>query len=138
MAETYEVGVALGMGVAVGVILAGILAPRRYGFVAALVGVVVIGFVGGLLIRGWLDVPGGVIGGVIGASSAAVVVRGALRRGATMGGTAFILASAGVAIATVSLIPVVGYIVAIGAPIWSFRKVRSEPERYAGLRTLAK
>lgn len=138
MAEAYEVGVALGMGVAVGIILAAILAPRRYGFVAAILGVVVIGFVGGLLIRGWLDVPGGVIGGLIGASCGAVVVRGALRRGGTMGGTAFIMGSAGIAIATVSLIPVVGYLVAIGAPIWSLRKVRSEPERYAGLRTLAK
>jgi len=55
-----------------------------------------------------------------------------------MGATAFLLAGAGIAIAAVSIIPVVGYVVAVGAPIWAFRKVRSEPERYAGLRTLAK
>ena len=71
-------------------------------------------------------------------AAASVVVRGAMRRGATMGATAFMLAGAAIIIAIVSLIPLVGYVAAIGAPIFAIRKVRSEPERYAGLRTLAK
>lgn len=138
MYEAYEIGVTLGMGVAAGVLLAGILAPRRFGFVATVLGAAVIGVVAGLLVHGWLDIPGGVIGGVLGAAAASVVVRGAMRRGATMGATAFMLAGAAIIIAMLSLIPLVGYVAAIGAPIFAIRKVRSEPERYAGLRTLAK
>lgn len=138
MSEAYEIGVTLGMGVAAGVVLAGVLAPRRYGLAGALVGAVVLGLVAGWLVHGWLDIPGAVIGGLLGSASASVIVRGAVRRGATTGATAFLLVGAAIVIGAISLIPLVGYVVAVGAPGFAIRKVRSEPERYAGLRTLAK
>ncbi|MFN8224561.1 MAG: hypothetical protein U0R50_15080 [Gaiellales bacterium] len=138
MSELYEIGVSLGLGVAGGLLFAGVLAPRRGGLVAAVVGAAAVGLVAGLLIRGWLDVPGAMVGAVLGAVSAALVVRGAIRRGAGSGATALLLAAAAVVIGALSFVPVVGYLIAGGAPAVAIRKARSEPERYAGLRTLAK
>jgi hypothetical protein len=138
MADLYEIGVSVGMGLAVGVLLAGILAGWRHGLVASSVGALGIGVGAGLLVHGWLDVPGGVAGGVLGALSASIVVRGALRRGATLGATAMLLTGAAIVIASVSIIPVVGFVLAVVVPLVAYRRARSEPERFAGLRTLAK
>ena len=69
-----------------------------------------------LLIDGWAGTGGGVLGGVVGALSAAAVVRGASRRGATVGGTAFLLAAAGIVVAALALIPVVGFVEAVVIP----------------------
>jgi hypothetical protein len=138
MDETIAIGMALGMGLAAGVLLAGILAGWRHGLVASVLGAVGIGIVAGLLVRGWLGLPGGMVGAIIGAVSAGTVVRGALRRGATVGPVAFMLACAAIAIAFVSIIPFVGYVLAVVLPVVAYRRVRSEPDRYGGLRTLAK
>jgi hypothetical protein len=113
------------------------------GWLLSLAGSVGVGILAGLLVRAWLDtggapLPGGVIGGVIGSVSAGLIVRGALRRGGTAGGTAFLLVSASVAIALLALIPVVGYVMAVALPVLALRRTRREPERYAGLRTLSK
>jgi hypothetical protein len=136
--DWYEIGVALGLGVAAGVLLAGVLAAWRYGLLLSVAGALGVGLVAGLLLKGWLGLPGGVIGGVIGALSASVIARGALRRGGAPGGTAFLIGSSAIAIAMLSLIPVVGYVVAVAMPVLAVRRARQEPERYAGLRTLAK
>jgi hypothetical protein len=138
MYDIYEVGVTVGMGLAVGVLIAGVLAGWRHGLVASTVGALGIGLVAGLLVHGWLDVPGGVIGGMLGAISASSVVRGAMRRGATLGATAMLLTGAAIVIAFVSIIPLVGFILAVVVPVVAYRRARSEPERFAGLRTLAK
>ncbi len=138
MGDWYGIGVTLGLGLAAGVGLAAILAPRRGGFVASVLGALVIGVVAGFLVKGALGLPGGVVGALIGAASAAIVIRGAARRGATPGGTAFIMGSAAVMIAGLSLVPVAGYVMAVLLPVIAARRARTGADRHAGLRTLAK
>lgn len=138
MGDWYEIGVTLGLGLAAGVALAGAVAGLRAGWLASAAGAAVVGVVAGLLVTGWIGVPGGIAGGVIGAASATVIVRGALRRGATAGGTAVLLLGAGVVIALLSLIPVAGYVFAVALPGLAVARARREPERFAGLRTLSK
>jgi hypothetical protein len=136
--DWYEIGVALGLGLAAGLLLAGALAGWRYGLIVSSLGALAIGVAAGLLVKGWLGLPGSVLGALIGAVSASIVARGALRRGATPGGTAFIIASAAVAVALLALVPVAGYVLAVVVPALAARRARREPERHAGLRTLAK
>ena len=81
------------------------LAGLRFGFASTLLGAVVVGIVAGLLVNGWIGVGGGVVGAVIGAVSAAAIVRGADRRGATIGGTAFLLVGAAVVVGLLALDP---------------------------------
>ena len=88
--------------------------------------------------RAGSGLPGALVGGLIGAVSASFVARGALRRGATPGGTAFLVGSAAIVVALLALVPVVGYVMAVVVPAAAARRVRQEPERHAGLRTLAK
>ena len=103
-----------------------------------LLGAIGVGIVAGLLVKGWIGAGGGVVGGVIGAVSAAAIVRGANRRGATIGGTAFLLVGAAIVVGLLALIPVVGYVEAVVLPVLAARRARSGPEKYAGLRSLAK
>ena len=70
--------------------------------------------------------------------SAATIVRGAGRRGATVGGTAVLLIGAAIVVGLLALIPVVGYIEAVVIPALAARRARRGPEKYAGLRSLAK
>ena len=143
MGDWYEIGMVLGLGLAAGVFFAGVVGAWRVGWLVSTLGAVAVGIVAGLLVRLWLDtggapVPGGVVGGIIGSVSAGLIVRGALRRGGTGGGTAFLLVSASVVIALLALIPVVGYVMAVALPVLALRRTRREPGRYAGLRTLSK
>ena len=138
MGDWYAIGLTLGLGVAAGLLLAALLASWRYGLVASALGGIAIGVAAGLLLEGWIGVPGALLGAVLGSVSASIVARGALRRGATPGGTAFLIGSASIVVAALALIPVVGYVVAVAVPAVAARRARSEPERYAGLRTLAK
>ena len=138
MGDWYEIGITVGLGVAAGVFSAGVLAGLRFGWAASVAGALGVGVVAGLLVKGWLGVPGGLAGAVSGAASAGVVVRGALRRGGTIGGTAFLLVGAAVMLALLALIPLVGYVLAAMLPVLAWRRARAEPEHYAGLRTLSK
>ena len=54
---------------------------------------------------------------MIGSVSAAAIVRGAGRRGATVGGTAVLLIGAAIVVALLALIPVVGYVEAVVIPV---------------------
>ena len=96
------------------------------------------GLAAGWLVNSWSGAGGGIVGAVVGAVSAAVIARGAARRGATAGGTAFLLGAAGIVVAALALIPVVGYVEAVVVPALAVRRARSSPEKYAGLRSLAK
>lgn len=138
MGDWYEIGITIGLGVAAGVAFAGVLAGLRFGLATTLLGSLVVGVVAGLLVNGWLGSAGGVVGAVIGAVSAAAIVRGAHRRGATLGGTAFLLLGAAIVLGLLALIPVVGYVEALALPVVAARRARGGPEKYAGLRSLAK
>lgn len=138
MGDWYEIGITMGLGLAAGIAFAGVLAGLRFGLATTLLGALVVGIAAGLLVNGWLGLSGGVVGAVIGSVSAAAIVRGANRRGATLGGTAFLLIGAAVVVALLALIPVVGYIEAVVLPVVAARRARSGPEKYAGLRSLAK
>ena len=81
---------------------------------------------------------GGAVGGVLGAAGASQVVGGALRRGGTRVGTAILVAAAAVVVGVLALIPILGYLEAAAAPLVGARLRRRTPQRYAGLRSLAK
>lgn len=141
--DWYPIGVAVGAGVALGVLAAGLLARSRAAALLAALAGAVAGAAAGLVVARWLgdDWVGpvaGALGGLAGGGSAAVVAAGALRRGATPGGTALLLAGAALAVAALALVPVVGYAEALAAPIAAARARRKAPERHAGLRSLAK
>ena len=96
------------------------------------------GALAGGLIEDWTEIVGGVIGGWSVPTAAAIVVSGALRRGGTRGGLALIVAAVAVGLAGLAFVPVVGYLMAVAVPTIALRLRRTQSERYAGLRTLAK
>ena len=138
MEHWYEIGVTLGLGIAAGVFVAGILGGLRFGFATSILGAVGIGVVAGWLVKEEIGIAGGIVGGLIGAVCTAIFVRAALASGGSVGATGVIMISAALAIALVSLIPVVGYVFAVVLPVMAYRRWRRLPARYAGLRTLAK
>jgi hypothetical protein len=140
MGAWYWIGVSVGLGAGAGV-LAAAFAPRVVVIAAAVAAAAGIGI--GFAIDVWQpgglgDVIGGAGGGLAGAFGAAVIVRGALRRGGTRGGTALLVAGAALIAAALAWIPVVGFVEAVALPALAVRLRRRAPERYAGLRTLAK
>jgi hypothetical protein len=139
MGGWYWIGVAAGLGAALGVLIAG--GVRRVVLAAAFAAALAAGV--GVALDAWQ--PGGVgdvvaaaLGGALGAFGAAQIVHGALRRGGTRGGTAVIVAGAAIVAAGLAWAPVVGYLEALALPVLAARLRRREPERYAGLRTLAR
>jgi hypothetical protein len=134
----YTIGLLAGVGSAIGVLLAGAVASVRFGAALAIAGAVAAG-----VLLGWLvfDVPeavAGGVGGALGAFGAAQLVRGALRRGGTRGGTALLVGAAALGLALLALVPLVGYVEAVALPALAARLRRRSPETYAGLRTLAR
>jgi hypothetical protein len=132
----YWIGVCVGLGAAAGVLLAGIAARV---VAVAVAGAVAAGLGLGVAIDAWqpggvADWAGGAVGGLAGALGAPVIVRGALRRG----GTAALVAGAAIVTAALAWVPVLGYLEALALPALAARLRRRAPERYAGLRTLAK
>jgi|SRR5579862_2711120 len=143
MGSWYWIGVALGCGLGAGVLLAGAAGARRAGVFAAALVAAAAGAGGGYGIErwqsgGWVDLAVGAAGGAVGVLAAAQIVRGALRRGGTRGGTAFLVAAAAVLVAGVAWVPALGYVEALALPALAARLRRRGPERYAGLRTLAR
>jgi hypothetical protein len=69
---------------------------------------------------------------------AAQIVGGALRRGGTRGGTGTLVAGSAFLVAALAWIPAVGYVIAVVLVVLAVRVRRAQPERYAGLRTLAR
>lgn len=143
MGSWYWIGVAAGVGVSDGVFNS-VLGPtgRRFAGLAAtaLIG----GAVLGLLLSiwhpafRWGEIPAGGLGGLLGFLGSAQIVSGALRRGGTRGGIAILVAGAAVVVAGIAFIPVAGYLEALSLPALAARLRRTQPERYAGLRTLAR
>jgi hypothetical protein len=134
----YTIGLALGLGLGLGVILAGLLAVNSVGFGIALVVGAGAGALVGVVVGDSAEIIAGVAGGLLGALSAAAVVFGAVRRGATRLGLAAFVGMGGVLVALLGLVPIVGYVEAIALPLVAARMRGRQAARYAGLRTLAK
>jgi hypothetical protein len=138
MGDWYTIGLALGLGIALGTLFAGLLSATPLGRGAAVVLAGVAGAVVGILVDDWTELVAGGAGGLAGAAGAAIVVAGALRRGGTRAGLALIVAGVAVGLAGVAFVPVAGYLEAVALPFLAVRLRRTQAERYAGLRTLAK
>jgi hypothetical protein len=140
MGSWYWIGVSVGLGAGAGVLVAGLSAR----VVAAVLVVAAAAGIGlGFAVDAWQpgglgDVIGGGAGGLSGSFGAVQIVRGALRRGGTRAGTALLVAAAALVVAGLAWVPVVGYLEALALPALAARLRRRAPERYAGLRTLAK
>jgi hypothetical protein len=138
MGAWYWIGVAAGLGAAAGVLLAGavrtVLVVALAGAAGAALGYGIDAWQPG----GWGDIVAGVVGGLLGSLGAVQIVRGALKRGGTRGGTATIVAGAALVVGGLAWVPALGYLEALALPALAARLHRRAPERYAGLRTLAR
>jgi hypothetical protein len=138
MGGWYWIGVCAGLGVGIGVLLAGFLAGTRAALIAALVLAVAAGVGVGFLIGEWNEAIGGGAGGVLGAIGAAQLVAGTLRRGGARFGTAVFVGLAALLLGALAWVPAAGYLEAVLVPTLAARLRRRAPERYAGLRSLAR
>ena len=132
-----------GLGAAVGVLIASLAGAGREWRIAATVLAGAAGAGIGFGIQswqpgGWGDRLGGIAGGVAGALGTAQTVSGALRRGGTRVGTATLVAGSAFVIAALAWIPAAGYVIALALLALAPLLRRARPERYAGLRTLAR
>jgi len=137
MGAWYTIGASLGVGLGSGVLLGGMLGWSRIGAGVAAIAAAAIGvaFTFGF---GPAEPIAAGVGGLIGALSVAVVVRGALLRGGTRIGMAAFMGAIALLIWALGAIPIVGYIEAFAIPFLATRVRGRQAERFAGLRTLAK
>lgn len=138
MGDWYTIGLAAGVGAAIGLLFAGLLSATPLGRAAAAVLAAAAGVLAGFAIDDWTEALGGGVAGLVGGVASAVVVAGALRRGGTRGGTALLVGAASLVVAAAAFVPVLGYLEALALPALAVRLRRRAGERYAGLRTLAK
>jgi MFS family permease len=138
MWEWYRIGVAAGIGVGIALVAAGWLAKSRAGALLSILIGAAAGVAVGLALGDWPEAVGGAIGGVLGGLGAAPLAAGTWRRGGTVVGTGILIGLAGLGIAALALVPFLGYLEAAALPALAARAHRREPERYAGLRTLAR
>jgi hypothetical protein len=134
----YTLGLCLGLGLALGIAVTGILGANVIGVgAAALIGAG-LGVAIGLAIGETDEAVACAAGAILGSVAAAVAVRGALRRGATRFGTGAYLSAVGIVVALLALVPILGYVLAIAVPVLAARMRGRQAARFAGLRTLAK
>ena len=139
MWEWYRNGLSLGLGIAIGGTLSALLAPRRALLAAvAIVAAAAAAALGYFAIDDWSDAVSGASGGVLGTLAAGAVVGGALTRGGTRGGTAFLILVAALGLAALAFVPAVGFLEAVLVVFLVVRGRRRGPGRYAGLRSLAR
>ena len=139
MGDWYTIGLALGLGTALGVLFAGLLSATPLGRGAAVVLAGAAGAVVGLArSRTGRSSSPALVGGVVGAARRrdrrrrrAAARRHAGRARADRRGR-----RSGPRRARVR--PVAGYLEAVALPVLAVRLRRTQAERYAGLRTLAK
>src|SRR6266542_3339529 len=128
MGDWYWIGVTAGLAVGIGVLAVGLLAGIRSAVGLALIAAVAGGLLVGLALGEWDEAAGGIAGGAL----------GTLRRGGTRFGTAALVAGAAAVLAALAWIPAAGYVEAALVPAVAARLRRRAPERYAGLRSLAR
>jgi len=140
----YWIGVSAGLGAAVGILVAAALdVAVRTVLVVAVIAAVLAGAAVGFVIEewqlgGWEDIAIGAGGALLGLVVAALTVRGAIRRGGTRVGTGTLVACAAFVVAALAWIPAAGYVIALVLVVLAVLLRRARPERYAGLRTLAR
>jgi hypothetical protein len=134
----YTIGLCLGLGLGFGLLLAGLLAVNTVGIGVAVIAGAAAGAAVAYGIGDTPEMVAGGVGGFLGALSAAAVVQGALRRGATRLGLAAYIGAAGILVLLLAFIPIAGYILAVALPLTALRMRGRQAARYAGLRTLAK
>ena len=130
----YWIGVCAGLGAALGVLAVALLGDVRLAVPVALAA----GAAGGWALEEWSGAIAAAVGGVLGALGSSPTVRGALARGGTRAGTALLVGAAAVVLAALSLVPVLGYLIALALPVLGVRLRRRQGERHAGLRILAR
>jgi hypothetical protein len=138
MGAWYTIGLCLGLGLGFGVMVTGILGANAVGVGVATVVGTVVGVAVGYGIGDLEEMVAGGVGGFVGSLSAAAVVSGAMRRGATRLGVAAYLGAAGLLLALLAFIPIAGYVLTVALPAFSARMRGRQAARFAGLRTLAK
>jgi hypothetical protein len=138
MGSWYTIGLCLGLALGVSVAITGILGSNVVGIGAAAIIGAAVGAAIGIAIGETPETIAGIVGGVLGALSAAAVVVGALRRGATRFGVGAYVGALGIVICLLALIPIVGYALAAALPLLAARMRGRQAARFAGLRTLAK
>jgi hypothetical protein len=144
MGSWYWIGVSAGLGPAVGMLVAAWVGVAvRGALVMAGLAAVAAGAAVGFGIEewqpgGWADIALGAGGALAGILAAAPTVRGALRRGGTQLGTKTLVVGAALVVAAIAWIPAAGYVAAVALLGLAALLRRARPERYAGLRTLAR
>lgn len=136
--DVYWVGVFLGLGIGIGILLAGLLGVSRAALVAATLVAAAIGAWLGIAFGELEDAIAGGIGGAVGAVATNQLLSGTLRRGGTRIAAAALLALGAVVVGLLAFVPLVGYLEAVALPAFGARLRRREPDRYAGLRSLAR
>jgi hypothetical protein len=134
----YTIGLFAGLGVALGVVLAGLFASTRIGRLIAIVLGAAAGVALSLVLADGEEAVGGAVGGALGALGATEIVRGALGRGGTRGGTAALVGLGAALVAGLAFVPLVGYAEAVVLPAAAARLRRRAGQRHAGLRILAR
>ncbi len=130
----YWIGVCAGLGAAVGVLAVALLRDVRIALPVARAA----GGAAGWVLEEWSGAVAAGVGGALGAFGASPTVRGALARGGTRAGTALLVGAAALALAALSLVPILGYLIALAVPVLGVRLRRRQSERHAGLRILAR
>ena len=137
-ATWYTAGLVAGLGAALGVLAAGIFGAVRTGVLLAFLGGLAAGVLVGALPWSWEEAVAGGFGGALAGLAVPDVVRGALGRGGTRGATALLVAGAALVLAVLSLVPLLGYALAVAVPAAARRIGRRAGRTYAGLRILAR
>jgi hypothetical protein len=139
MWEWYRIGLAVGIGLGLGGMLAAVAAPRRIALSAGVAAVAAAAGLGvGYAIGGWNEAAAGGLGGALGAAVVRRVVLGTLGRGGTRAGTAALVGLGAVIVAALAFVPGVGYLEAVALPALAARARGRRVERFAGLRSLAR
>jgi hypothetical protein len=144
MGSWYWIGVSAGLGAAVGMLVAawvgvavrGVLVMA--GLAAVLAGAAVGFGIDEWQPGGWPDIALGAGGALAGILAAAPTVSGALRRGGTRVATGTLVGGGALVVAALAWVPVAGYVIAVVLLALAALLRRARPERYAGLRTLAR
>ena len=116
MWEIYRIGLSLGLGIAIGLLLCGLLAPRRALVFAVAAVAAAAGFGVGWAIGGWHEAIAGAAGGGLATLVAGPVTARTLEGGGTRSGTAVLFFASALVFAGVAFVPFLGYLEVAAAP----------------------